>query len=41
MTQGNSNYGKKGGCFLLTLAAILLFIILLIWIYRMNFHLTF
>jgi len=41
MEQGNTNYGKKGGCFLLTIVAILMFIILLIWVYRMNFHLTF
>lgn len=30
------NYGKKGGCFLLFIGAIILFVILLIWVYGMN-----
>ena len=35
------NYGKKGGCTAKFLIALFLFIILLIWVYRMNFNLTF
>ena len=35
------NYGKKGGCFMKFLLAVLLFVILLIWVYNMNFTLTF
>ena len=41
MEQENTNYGKKGRCFALTLFFILLFVIMLIWIYRMNLPLEF
>lgn len=35
------DYGKKGGCFLQFLVAVIIFILLLIWVYQMNFKLTF
>lgn len=35
------NYGKKGRCFIQFVIFLLLFIILLIWVYNMNFDLTF
>jgi cbb3-type cytochrome oxidase subunit 3 len=31
-----TNYGKKGGCFVLFLVFVILFILLLIWVYNMN-----
>jgi hypothetical protein len=37
----NPNYGRKGSCFLQFLLFLILFIILLIWVYNMNFKLTF
>ena len=37
----DQNYGKKGGCFLKFLVGMIIFVILLIWVYRMNFNLTF
>ncbi len=39
--MSGSNYGRKGSCFMLFLGAILLFVILLIWVYRMNLPLSF
>lgn len=35
------DYGWKGGCFLRGIVYVLLFVILLIWIYYKNFHLSF
>jgi hypothetical protein len=35
------NYGKKGSCFVQFLVFVILFIILLIWVYKKNAALTF
>ena len=39
--MNDQNYGKKGSCFIKFLIAVILFVLLLIWVYRMNFDLTF
>lgn len=36
-----SRIGKKGTCFLLIIIFFILFILLLVWIYQMNFQLSF
>ena len=36
MENQDQNYGKKGGCFLTFLLAVVLFICMLIWIYYKN-----
>jgi len=40
-SMNETNYGKKGSCFLQFLVFLILFVILLIWVYNKNFHLTF
>jgi len=40
-SMDETNYGKKGSCFLQFLVFLILFVILLIWVYNKNFHMTF
>ena len=35
------NYGKKGSCFVQFMIFLIIFVILLIWVYNKNSHLTF
>jgi len=39
--MSDQSYGKKGSCFMKALVGVILFIVLLIWVYQMNFDLTF
>ncbi len=41
MEESNVNYGKKGSCFGLFVFFVLLFILLLVWVYRLNGKLEF
>lgn len=41
MESNNINYDKKGRNVLITLVYIALLVILLIWVYKMNFKMTF